>query len=117
MESTYPRVEKLKHKKDIELLFAKGKWITNGKLRLIYLLNTSEKKIGTSVSKKYFKNAEQRNRYKRLLREVYRLNKEHFKEVFGERFHLMLFYISTQKSSLQEVQNLFFEATEKLKKS
>ena len=83
----YPRKEKLKQKREIDLLFAKGKWNSCGNLRIISI-NLEKKpqenfellnqKIGVSVSKKNFKKAVDRNRIKRLLRESYRLNKDLF---------------------------------------
>ena len=89
----FPKEEKLKHKREIDLLFAKGKWQTCGNLRIISInlekkpqedFLISNQKFGVSVSKRYFKKAVDRNRIKRLLRETYRLNKEIFTEVFGE---------------------------------
>lgn len=116
MDATFPHGEKLKHKKDIDALFAKGKWISAGDLRFIYRRGTGARKVAVSVSKKYFKKAHDRNRYKRLLREIYRLNKTHFKEVFGEEFHLMLFYVSSKHTTFQELQRQMFEATALVKK-
>ena len=101
-----PKVEKLKHKKEIGLLFEKGKWKTCENLRII-TLNLDKKpqedfslinqKIGVSVSKKYFKKAVDRNRIKRLLRESYRLNKELFVQKFGTHSISMVFWISKEK--------------------
>ena len=88
----YPRKEKLKQKREIDLLFAKGKWNSCGNLRIISIdlekkpqenFEISNQKVGVSVSKKFFKKAVHRNRIKRLLRESYRLNKTVFQEKFG----------------------------------
>lgn len=98
----YPAEEKLKKKKEIDLLFAKGKWMSLDSIRII-ILKSSEKypieshKIGVSVSKRYFKKAVDRNRIKRLLREAYRLNKEAYFETFGEKNFAMLFWVSKEK--------------------
>lgn len=93
---TYPKTEKLKHKKDIDLLFEKGKWRKHGNLRIIFLKkeDLSAQKIGVSVSKRYFKKAVHRNRVKRLLREAYRLNKEEYLNAFGKNSIAMLFWTS-----------------------
>lgn len=100
-----PKEEKLKHKKDIGLLFEKGKWKTCDNVRII-TLNLDKKpqedfsflnqKIGVSVSKKLFKKAHDRNRIKRLLRESYRLNKEVFIQKFGKNSVSMVFWISKE---------------------
>ena len=100
-----PKEEKLKHKKEIGLLFEKGKWKTCDNLRII-TLNLDKKpqedfsfinqKVGVSVSKRHFKKAHDRNRIKRLLRECYRLNKELFVEKFGTNSLSMVFWVSTE---------------------
>lgn len=99
----YPKVEKLKGKNNINLLFEKGKWRTFGNMRIIILKNKethpiSELKFGVSVSKRYFKKATDRNRFKRLLRECFRLNKDLYKETFGDLSHAMLFWASSEKA-------------------
>ena len=72
-----PKEEKLKQKKEIGLLFEKGKWKTIDNLRVITInldkkpqedFSFSNQKVGVSVSKKLFKRAHDRNRIKRLLR-------------------------------------------------
>lgn len=109
----YPSAEKLKGKNDIKLLFEKGKWRNFGNLRIIILKNkestpVSELKFGVSVSKRYFKKALDRNRFKRLLRECFRLNKELYKESFGDLSHAMLFWASPEKGvGYKEVEEQF----------
>lgn len=109
----YPSAEKLKGKNDIKLLFEKGKWKTFGNLRIIILKNkestpVSELKFGVSVSKRYFKKAVDRNRFKRLLRECFRLNKDLYKESFGDLSHAMLFWASPEKGvGYKEVEEQF----------
>ena len=106
MTQKYPRKEKLKQKREIDLLFEKGKWLSQGNLRIISLdlekkpqedFSLSNQKFGVSVSKKYFKKAVDRNRIKRLLREVYRLNKEVYLEYFGTQTLAMFFWVSKEK--------------------
>ena len=102
----FPKEEKLKHKREIDLLFAKGKWQTCGNLRIISInlekkpqegFLISNQKFGVSVSKRYFKKAVDRNRIKRLLRETYRLNKEIFTDAFGKNSISMIFWVSNEK--------------------
>lgn len=106
MTQKYPRKEKLKQKREIDLLFEKGKWLSQGNLRIISLdlekkpqedFSLTNQKFGVSVSKKYFKKAVDRNRIKRLLREVYRLNKEVYLEHFGTQTLAMFFWVSKEK--------------------
>ncbi len=113
-DQRYRTGEKLKQKKEIDMLFSKGKWKTVGALRVISLPLAKDNeqktysKVGVSVSKRYFKKATDRNRIKRLLRESYRLNKERFADKFGQPVIAMLFWASKEKpGGLQEVQAQF----------
>lgn len=103
LNQKYPTREKLKQKKEIDFLFAKGKWQTSGNLRIISLdlnkkpaeeFSVFNQKVGVSVSKKYFKKAVDRNRIKRLLRVIYRLNKDLFTETYGGNSLSMIFWVS-----------------------
>lgn len=119
----YPKEEKLKKDNEITLLFAKGKWRSCGNLRIIILKNhpdlqNENVKLGVSVSKRYFKKAVYRNRVKRLLRESYRLNKDLFKESFGEKTLAMLFWISNElPEKFQDVETEFIKLCNSQKKS
>ena len=74
MQQTFKKQEKLKKSKLIEQLFAQGKSLTIFPIKLIYLEinHNSPYKIqaGVTVSKRNFRKAVDRNRIKRLLREV-----------------------------------------------
>lgn len=114
----YPKQEKLKQKKEISLLFEKGKWKSCGNIRIISLKSEdiSNQKIGVSVPKRYFKKAVERNRIKRLLREVYRLNKDIFISSFGSNSLSMLFWISKDlPKHYQEVEKDFLKLCESKK--
>lgn len=119
----YPKAEKLKKKDEITLLFEKGKWKNSGNLRIIILKNhpdllTESVKLGVSVSKRYFKKAVYRNRIKRLLRECYRLNKDLFKESFGEKTAAMLFWVSPElPQKFQDVEAQFIKLCQSQKKA
>jgi ribonuclease P protein component len=80
---TYNKAEKLKSKKELDTLFTKGKSFLVFPLKVFYTFNINNNKInvGVGVSKRNFKNATDRNRVKRLLREAYRLQKNSLHEV------------------------------------
>ncbi len=130
MKYTYPKLEKLKSKNIIDLLFSQGKSVSKYPLRLVYVPiineNKEEKskiKMGVSVSKKYFKKAVDRNYFKRVLRETYRLNKEILINNLQEPYAFMFFYQTKEKLSYQEIDektvqlfNKFIEILENEKK-
>lgn len=107
MNFTYPKTEKLKSQKTIDLLFSDGKSVSKYPLRLVYVKNSFEEKeklkFGVSVSKKYFKNAVDRNYFKRVLRECYRLNKHLLLENLEENYAIMFFYQTKDRLSYQEI--------------
>ncbi|MEX6690753.1 ribonuclease P protein component [Danxiaibacter flavus] len=79
LSNSYGREEKLKSRKQIDLLFAKGKSVNQFPVKLIYLEVPDEMdfpvKAGVIAPSRLFKKAVQRNRVKRLLREAYRTEK------------------------------------------
>ena len=108
MKFTYPKHEKLKSKTTIDLLFTEGKSVSKYPLRLVYVenseLNTELIKMGVSVSKKYFKKAVDRNYFKRVLRETYRLNKHLLIDKLEKPHAFMFFYQSKERLSYQEIE-------------
>lgn len=125
MNFTYPKSEKLKSKKTIDLLFSKGKSVSKYPLRLVYIecdfdisesqdFETEQKiKMGVSVSKKYFKHAVDRNYFKRLLREAYRLNKHVLIDHLEKPHAFMFFYQSNDRLSYQEIETKTIQLFEK----
>ena len=100
MNFTYPNPEKLQSKTTIDALFSEGKSVSKYPLRLVYVENTKTNaeglKMGVSVSKKYFKKAVDRNYFKRVLRETYRLNK-HLLIDNLEKPHAFMFFYQTKE--------------------
>ena len=117
MKFTYPKVEKLKSKTTIDSLFSIGRSVSKYPLRLIYVpieLENDEKiKFGVSVSKKYFKKAVDRNYFKRVLRETYRLNKHLLLENFDKPYALMFFYQTKERLTYQEIETKTIQLFEK----
>jgi ribonuclease P protein component len=106
MDFSYPKNEKLKSRKTIDLLFTEGKSVSKYPLRLVYtpLKESDEKlKFGVSVSKKHFKKAVDRNYFKRLLRECYRLNKNLIIDKIEQPVAIMFFYQTKERLSYQEI--------------
>ncbi|WP_338406998.1 ribonuclease P protein component [uncultured Flavobacterium sp.] len=111
MNFTYPKNEKLKSKITIDLLFSKGKSVSKYPLRLVYVESdygipedSGQKiKMGVSVSKKKFKNAVDRNYFKRLLREAYRLNKHLLVNTLDKPYAIMFFYQTKDRLSYEQI--------------
>ena len=121
MNFTYPKNEKLKSKITIGLLFSEGKSVSKYPLRLVYYsgaLDDDQKiKIGVSVSKKYFKKAVDRNYFKRVLRECYRLNQNVLKENLSKPYAFMFFYQTKEKLSYQEIEEKTIQLFQKFKET
>lgn len=117
MNFTYPKNEHLKSKTTIGLLFSEGKSVSKYPLRLVYRsaeANQKEKiKIGVSVSKKYFKKAVDRNYFKRVLRETYRLNKHLLCDNLEHSYSIMFFYQTKDRLSYQEINTKTVQLFEK----
>jgi ribonuclease P protein component len=117
MNFTYPKNERLKSKTTIGLLFSEGKSVSKYPLRLVYRqaeADSEEKiKIGVSVSKKYFKRAVDRNYFKRVLRETYRLNKHLLLDNIKEPYSLMFFYQTKDRLSYKEINTKTIQLFEK----
>jgi ribonuclease P protein component len=117
MNFTYPKTEKLKSKITIGLLFSEGKSVSKYPLRLVYYsgnLGEGQKiKMGVSVSKKNFKKAVDRNYFKRVLRETYRLNKHLLLDNLDKPYAFMLFYQSKDRLSYEEINTKTIQLFEK----
>ncbi len=116
MSFRFPKQEKLKSRKTIDLLFLEGRSFTKSPIKLIYIqIEDSEvNKAGFSVPKKHFKKAVDRNRLKRQMREAYRNNKHLLKSNNGLRFALMFLYITQERASFDSIQNALLALINKL---
>lgn len=107
MSFTYPISEKLKSRKTIEVLFTAGKSVSAYPLRLVFVAvqhrEETNLQMGVSVSKRYFKKAVDRNYFKRLLRESYRLNKSILQSNLDDKYAMMLLYQSKERLTFQEI--------------
>ena len=113
---TLGRTERLKSRKSLDLLFKQGKRITLPPFRVHYMPATDGLKFGAGVSTRNFKNAADRNRVKRLIREAYRLQNGDMKEQYSETGKgLYLFFIYTG-NELPEYKLVFDKVAQALKK-
>jgi ribonuclease P protein component len=121
MNFTYPKNEKLKSKITIDLLFSKGKSVSKYPLRLVYVesdygipeASGQKLKMGVSVSKKNFKHAVDRNYFKRVLRETYRLNKHLLIDSLDKPYAFMFFYQTKDRLSYEEINTKTIQLFEK----
>lgn len=97
MKFTYGKKEKLKSKKAIEQLFIEGISVSSYPLRMVFLKKEHDAefpiKLGISVPKKKVNKAVGRNRIKRVLREVYRLNKYDFSNGLENQYIAMFLFL------------------------
>jgi ribonuclease P protein component len=119
MSFTYPKKHKLKSKTSIDLLFSKGKSVSKYPMRLVYAVANEQQmdgelmKMGVSVSKKYFKHAVDRNYFKRILRETYRLNQHLLREHLNEPYIFMFFYQTKDRLKYEEIEQKTIQLFEK----
>ena len=117
MNFKYPKNEKLKSKITIGLLFTGGKSVSKYPLRLVYKSGTfseGEKiKMGVSVSKKNFKRAVDRNYFKRILRETYRLNKHILIDNLDQPYSFMFFYQTKDRLTYDAINTKTIQLFEK----
>ena len=102
---TLGKEERLKSRKTIELLFREGKAFTIFPFRVIYLRRDLAEvpqlvqlQAGFTVSTRHFKNATDRNRIRRLVKESYRLQKHQLLQQYeGKETGLSVFFIYVGK--------------------
>lgn len=114
---TYPKQEKLKSRNTIDRMFTEGKSVSKYPLRLVYVpLENADSgmiKMGVSVSKKHFKKAVDRNYFKRILRETYRLNKHLLTDNLQTPMAFMFFYQTKDRLTYTEIHTKTIQLFEK----
>ena len=117
MRFTLGKEEKLKSKIAIEQLFAEGNRIKKFPLQLIYLKNTHTSefpiKVGFTVPKRSIRLAVNRNRIKRIMREVYRKNKYLFSEKLNEPYVFMFIYMSNEELKYEDLERSLLKICDK----
>jgi ribonuclease P protein component len=117
MSYTLGKEEKLKSKTVIEQLFAEGSRVKSFPLQLIYLQKGHYSqfpiKVGFTVPKRSVKMAVNRNRIKRLMREVYRKNKQLFAENLNEQYVFMFIYMTNEEVCLNDLEQSIIKLCDK----
>jgi ribonuclease P protein component len=94
---TLPRTERLKSRKTIAALFASAQGISVDQVRALHLIEPNAEggvQVGFSAPARQFRQAVDRNRVKRLLREAWRLQQLPLREYFeGRTERLVVFMI------------------------
>ena len=112
---TFPKSEKLRLKKDLEKLFAEGSSYFKYPVAVRFLKfeGKGTNLCAVSVPKKRFKKAIDRNRLKRQLREVYRLNKHTIQNEHCY-FHLMFVYSTNEKLEFKIIEKAMLKLMKNL---
>ena len=100
-EHSLSKKERIKSKKEFEMVFSQGKTIysKSGKLKAVFIQTERKEvpvKIAVGVSRKAG-NAVWRNRVKRLLRESYRLNKSELASQISSDSNTILIFLTTSR--------------------
>ena len=119
----FPKNERLCLQKDIDNLFSKGQSFISYPLRVVYIPYAESHASYTpismlvSVPKKRIRQAVQRNRIKRLIRESFRLNKSetvtHFK-LNGKQLHIAFMYICNESKTYPIIEKAVLKALNKI---
>lgn len=118
MNFRFPKSEKLKSRKAIELLFEEGKTVTKFPIKVFYLPseNLKQTQATFAVPKRNFKSAVDRNRIKRQLREAYRLHKHLLMNNKEQSFTLLFLYLSKEKLPYQQIETPLITLLKKIHK-
>ncbi|MGO3183008.1 MAG: ribonuclease P protein component [Aequorivita sp.] len=113
----FPKTEKLKSSKTIESLFLEGKTYSNYPVKVFFLPKENlEKNLAAfAVPKRNFKSAVDRNRVKRQLREVYRLNKHALEEANDNKFVMLFLYLGKVKPKYDDLEKAMKKLLKKLR--
>lgn len=120
---TYPRNEKLKSRKLIQEVFARGKSVSVAPIKCLFLIQppglTELIQTGVGVSARNFRKSVQRNRIKRMMREAYRINNQSLHQALGQQqiaLALFILYLGKDMPEWKELHTAVKSALDKLQK-
>ena len=116
MNFKFPSSEKLKSRKAIELLFTEGESVKSYPVKMFYLPSETIKtsQAAFAVPKRNFKNAVDRNRIKRQLRESYRLHKQLLITNKEQKFTLLFLYLSKDILPYETIEKAIISTLKKI---
>lgn len=121
----FPKQERLKSTKAIELLFSEGQSFASFPLRIVYTLEQDTEKpfavrFAATIPKKKFSKAVQRNRLRRQIKESFRLEKHQLYQSLGEQLNgcinIMFIYTAPEKLPYQKIERATKYLVKKLAK-
>lgn len=108
MDFSFPKKERITSKTLLDKLFTEGKSVNNFPIKLVYLptsfSDNTQLKILVVAPKRNFNSAVKRNRIKRLMREVYRLNKHTIFNNSETSFALAFLYLGKEMPDYQMIE-------------
>ena len=108
------KFKRLKSKKEIAFIFECGTAVSSFPIKLFFIKNSNQKKssVAFTVGKKNIAKAVDRNKIKRLMREVFRLGFSEKKIILGNS--LVFVYLGKEVGSFDLIKKGFLGVFEKL---
>lgn len=121
IRNTFKAYERLKREQHIDTLFRKGKAFSVFPLRFIHLYaprgaEVSPARAGFSVPKKKFRNAVQRNKIRRLMREAWRTQKHALYQAIppGQQLHVFIIYTDVALPEYEIIKTAMLQGLDRL---
>ncbi|NEN23519.1 ribonuclease P protein component [Cryomorpha ignava] len=120
---SFPKSERICNKHDIDLLFENGASVRDGSIVLRFAFRESvenelTQKVLVVVPKKRVRRAVDRNKLKRQIREIYRLNKinQKIEAAPGKTILIAIIYTGKPEAEYAQIEKNYLQAGAKIKK-